>query len=938
MSNMTIQQKNRLDVMCLTIKGYIDIMYPKGINYKELDTVIMDIINGQFKPMTATLEKYEKEYIVNYIKSIVRILFGTSHGVSLDNDRSWFTDNTELSTSYFDRYKRHLQIEKRFNEDTLNDFSCNVLNPIMNQLGNPATNEFGKHGLVMGDVQSGKTMTYIGLINKAVDAGYKLIIVLTGTIEGLRKQTQERMEYGFTGYDSDSAQEKKTKYVGVGLDILNKQPMSHAVSFTTKLEDFSSKLANSIALSLDQVKGPAIMVIKKNVKILDRIYDWLKDNHGVNEDNLIKHSLLMLDDEADNASINTKDEDSDPTKTNAGIRKILSLFKKYSYVGFTATPFANIFINPDVYKKGLGKDLFPSDFIYSLVPPKTYIGGKNIFLEDSEYNNALIKNDDCEEVLPPSCKKFKPFTKLPDTLKDSLIMFTLVNVIRDLRGDNNAHRAMLVNISRAIKMHSVIGDLVTSYFSTIRAAYFNYAKMPDGNNEIMNRAKLLFEREYSKTNLKWDDVKNKLHDSNEKVEIRIVNSENDMVNYHEYPNGARIIFVGGLSLSRGLTLEGLAISYFCRNTKTYDALFQMGRWFGYRPNYEDLFRIYMPKELIGWYSTVTEAIEELKMDLARMRVANKRPDEFGLRVRNDKSILKITAANKMKSSDIGYKTVIGFGEVIPTPCIYSDVEKNIENISITAKTLKEMLDAENVTFYRDEVTNNMCVKNIPLEYVLKIIKECKFSPANDLFEKGSILSFIENESFKDKYFSKWDIVIVEGDKKIDNNLYEIPEIGLSIHKSKKRFDTTYNYIRMQGPREQLHNPTDTVTGLDQKTVDSIIASFKRIFERVHVDDGKKWTSAYVPAKQYLSVKNRNPLLMLYFIELSDVKMEDKDKEIKDKFDEANVPPFGIALGIPRYEDTLTSKTLYRINVVEQRKQREKEGLFVEEDEEIVEEI
>ena len=246
------------------------------------------------------------------------------------------------------------------------------------------------------------------------------------------------------------------------------------------------------------LKTPAVMVVKKNVKVLERISDWLTIQHNLVYGEKIKYPILLIDDEADNASINTHDEDSDPTKTNAGIRRLLNLFNKYSYVGFTATPFANIFINPDNYDKQYGKDLFPSDFIFSLVPPESYIGAKDIFLDNSKYKKSLIINDDCNSVLPYNHKKYASFDHLPETLKEAIVLFTISNVIRDLKGDVTEHRSMLVNISRFICMHDIIGDTVLAYFNQILNSYFSFSKtFGTDDNSDMKFAKSIFEKEYA---------------------------------------------------------------------------------------------------------------------------------------------------------------------------------------------------------------------------------------------------------------------------------------------------------------------------------------------------------------------------------------------------------------------------------------------------------
>lgn len=921
------ERKEKLRQIANNISGYIDLTANADTYvYDVFIQKIRDLMNGMFKLLTEKCTKEEKDFIEKVILESKPISFSKPQGLVSDENRTWFTDDKERENLFYGRYERYIRTRNGFNQKTLDSFSHEVLDPIMNQLGNPkATESFGRYGLIVGDVQSGKTMNYIGMINKAADAGYKIVIVLTGTIETLRQQTQGRIDEGFTGFDSDTAIQKEQKFIGVGLDSISKKGRQ-AASFTSKESDFNGATATSLGIAMDMLKMPVVIVAKKNVKILERITTWLKENNTLSSDNKINHPLLLIDDEADNASINTKaDEDDDPTRTNAAIRKLLFLFSKYTYVGYTATPFANVFINPDIYKEDLGLDLFPKDFIFNLIPNKDYIGGKDIFLEDSKYKRALITNDDCEEVLPASHKKEHGFSSVPKTLQDALMLFALSNVVRDLRGDENTHRAMLVNISRFISMHEVIKAYVEDFFKKMLGSYFTYGKTNE-SDEILDRTEELYNREYaptSKGRYVWYEIKCKLYEANKNVMFINVNSDNEMINYKEYANyGAKAVFVGGLSLSRGLTLEGLCISYFYRYSKTYDVLFQMGRWFGYRKNYDDLFRIFMPKELIGWYATITESMEQLRSDLVKMQMSGKKPSDFGIRVMNDSSKLKITNSSKMRTALTAYDTIIGFGEILPTPDIYMDPTISEKNIRNTMKLVAHDKAANGLKIETDEVTGNKCIKGVSVETIMNIVENTIFSPANDVYDKEAVLDFLGR--YKDQYFSKWDVVFVEGVKKTNDNIYHIDELDLDIHKSKKKFDTYYNYVRMQGAREQLHNPTDTsacLPSIDCKI--QLEKEFQEVYKRTHADDSK---NPMIPAKQYLDTKERNPLLMIYFIELSDAEMNDKKEKSIEDFKNVGTVPFGMALGIPIYTDDVSQTTMYKINVVEQRQRRLREEL------------
>lgn len=936
------ERKGKLFKIVAIISQYIDLTAQcDSFVYEELIIKIQDLMNGKMKELTKDCTNEEKKFIQDTILESKNITFMKPEGLLYDENRTWFTDDKERDNSFFERYERYLKIRNHFSDKTLKSFSHDVLDPIMNQLGNPkATQSFGRYGLIVGDVQSGKTMNYIGMINKAADAGYKIIVVLTGTIETLRQQTQGRIDEGFTGFDSDTAIQKQEKLIGVGEDSVSKKGRK-AASFTSKSSDFNAQMATSLGIAMDMLKIPVVIVAKKNVKILERITTWLKDNNTPGADGKINHPLLLIDDEADNASINTNgDDDEDPTKTNAAIRRLLFLFSKYTYIGYTATPFANVFIDPDIYKEDLGSDLFPRDFIFNLVPNEDYIGGKDIFLDDSKYKDALISNDDCGEVLPAKHKKYHPFESVPKTLQDALMLFALSNVIRDIRGDENTHRAMLVNISRYICMHGTIKDHVDDFFrKTMLGSYFTYGKTND-SDEIMDRTEALYNSEYAKSpscKYTWIEIKRRLYDSNKDVMIVIVNSGSEMINYKEYANhGAKAVFVGGLSLSRGLTLEGLCISYFYRYSKTYDVLFQMGRWFGYRKNYDDLFRIFMPRELIGWYATITESMEQLRSDLIKMQKSGKKPIDFGIRVMNDSSKLKITSPSKMRTAATDYYKVIGFGEVIATPDIYLDTSISEQNIRNTMKLLAREKEMNGLKIETDVISGNKCIKGVSEKTVEDIVKSTTFSPANSFYDKKAVLDFLNR--YKDLYFQKWDVVFVEGSKKATDNLYHIDELNLDIHKSKKRFDTYYNYLRTQGSKEQLNNPSDTSACLPSMDLKKQLDDeFVELYKRTHSDPVKK---NRISAKQYLDTKDRNPLLMIYLIELSDAEASEREVKAIEDFENAGTVPFAIALGIPKYTDVIYETTVYKINIVEQRERRKKENIddYYDDVDDITEEI
>jgi hypothetical protein len=290
---------------------------------------------------------------------------------------------------------------------------------ILDLLENPLSRDgFKRKGLVMGDVQSGKTANYIGLINRAADVKYKLIILIAGLHINLRRQTQNRVIEGFVGEDSITKEK-----IGVG-KIAPIDRSRTPVSFTSLDNDFTLKTQKSITFNPESSNAPVILVIKKNTSTLKSVFKWLQTGVGANQ-YTNNYPLLLIDDEADNASVNYNPEEEDPTKINGQIRDILNLFNKSSYVGYTATPFANIFIDPDADDGDFGNDLFPDDFIISLESPPSYIGPNYCFLDDETTNGVVSLVKDNKDCIPVPQPKDFSMTSLPNSCKKSIEMFLL---------------------------------------------------------------------------------------------------------------------------------------------------------------------------------------------------------------------------------------------------------------------------------------------------------------------------------------------------------------------------------------------------------------------------------------------------------------------------------------------------------------------------------
>lgn len=604
----------------------------------------------------AAITEYQGELrnIVNEVMIAIDSRMGIGSSLvdtEAEHDEEWVSRRQDINWTYSKAYEEYLKREGW--PGTVVGPLGRVGEKILGYLQDPASEgAWNRRGLVIGHVQSGKTANYIGLLAKAADAGYKFLIVIAGIHNNLRKQTQERIDAGFIGRSSDP---ENRRPIGVGL--YGDYP--HPATLTTIYDDFKSATAARSGWRLNDFSKPIVLVIKKNVTTLKSLHNWLRDMNVKGDGQISDVPMLMIDDEADHASINTNKPDLDPTKTNAWIRRILSLFAKSCYLGYTATPFANIFINPEAYEEETREDLFPRDFVYCLDAPNTYFGPDKVFLEEESSLRILSPITDCEEYLSFKHKKDHDINGLPLGLYQAVHQFIIVKAIRNLRGQPNKHCSMMVNVSRFVAVQNTVREILNLYVTKLReAVQANYALPEEDSSEnlYMQRLKEVYLQDFDTSNdITWEEVKAALFSVFDTLKVYVINSKSDeALDYGRFERngeGLTAIAVGGLSLSRGLTIEGLCVSYMYRNTKMYDTLMQMGRWFGYRPGYEDLCRVHLSLDSIDWYSHIAEASEELRQQIKRMGRDGLTPKLFGLYVKSHPDTLLVTAANKMRAGE-----------------------------------------------------------------------------------------------------------------------------------------------------------------------------------------------------------------------------------------------------------------------------------------------
>lgn len=595
----------------------------------------------------------------------------------------------DFQWSLWNRYKFWLKAKDgSFPIDSLDDLTKRILDKCIN----PKTpGNWDRRGMVVGNVQSGKTANYTGLINKATDAGYKLIIVIAGVHNTLRSQTQVRIDEGYIGRNSaDFILRKKNNKIGVGEFKVETEIYSYTSS--DDKGDFNRGIATRLNVPIGS-NSPTVLVIKKNKGILENLILWLNQfavNDSSGNRKIHNVPVLVIDDEADNASVNSG-TDIDVRTINRLIRTLLNLFNQNTFIGYTATPYANLFI-PSTWSEELetmikdvklkvGEDLFPRDFIINIPPPSNYVGAAQVFGFENEKTGELFEGldivrlaEDQEPCFPRTInrenKNILP-DDVPRSLKEAIQSFILTCAIRRLRGQDKKHNSMLIHVALRVawidRIAWLVNEILRDYKRQIKSGQGNLLKELKGlykSDFIPTTEEVLENLSYSDPKIKplsWDKVNSELINAVSKIEVRAVHGTKktrdleyhniEEINYGKYENGLSVIAVGGNKLARGITLEGLSVSYYLRTTRMYDSLMQMGRWFGYRPGYVDLCRLYTTEDLVGWYRHVTMATEEMRADFDELASKGMRPEDFQLKVRTHSGMLTITSLTKMRDHE-----------------------------------------------------------------------------------------------------------------------------------------------------------------------------------------------------------------------------------------------------------------------------------------------
>lgn len=757
----------------------------------------------------------------------------------------WYAAERKLRTSvYWDDYEAYLRDVKKWPAPAISSLD-ETTTEVIERLSRPTRSEAKQtKGLVVGYVQSGKTANFTGVVAKGIDAGYRLIIVLTGTIEILRAQTQRRMDMELMGVENilagqdpnDPAVAKELDYQqdeewkaerfvkhGDALTLPGVVEIARVTSHRSDYKRLPQAMTKLKFARKNKQKplndeenlfhsGAYVAVIKKNSAPLKKLIQDLKPL----KNDLAELPVLIIDDESDQASVDTTNpakwkkgsaENRKRTTINGLITEILHICPRAQYVGYTATPFANVFVDPDDER-----DLFPADFVLSLHRPPGYMGVR-------EFHDVGRRWDDEKKTVANSNElaHIRPLVGDADTdpagrieeLQEALDAWVLAGAIKKYREANSElryrHHTMLVHESVKRNDHTVTAADVRSLWGK---AKFN-------SSEGFARLEKLYTEDFLPVmKVRADGAP--IPSTFEKLKpfigtalaaitidgdpVLIVNSDKEIQAQQKKldfeADKVWRILVGGTQLSRGFTVEGLTISYFRRKAGQADTLMQAGRWFGFRPGYQDLVRLYIRRDSnVDLY----EAFEALLMDEEAFRAELSQYagfDEDGMPMLEPRQIpplvsqhlpwLKPTARNKMWNAVIANKAPADIQDLYGLPERGSeDNRKNFDNV-VVPLLAHATTDIE-LTYELDGKSGLKQLARVGLveaQEFINLFEQLAWHPeyeANIKAFRGFIKQATDNQKIAD-----WAVVWTWPNT--GGRVFDIPELGgeISIVKRKRR--------------------------------------------------------------------------------------------------------------------------------------------------------
>ncbi len=857
----------------------------------------------------------EEDQLIRKIETLCNVYVPAMS--TLDDMRGhqeWFSSRrAEIQWRFWERYKRYLENDPDMPPQVIRRLD-DVSDQILSRLEDPLrTGPWDRRGMVVGQVQSGKTSNYTALICKAVDSGYKLIVILAGTHNSLRSQTQLRLDEGFLAFDTQRRGLFNPDNIRLGVGLLRGAELYlvHSLTNSSDKGDFNLKVAQQATVMFGG--EPVLLVVKKNGSVLKNLLKWstsLQSSRKSNAQSRVHGvPLLLIDDEADNASINTNpildengdpDPEMDPSKINGLIRKLLNSFEQSAYIGYTATPFANIFIADSVANEEFGEDLFPRSFIINLQPPSNYLGPAKLFglsidpvtEKESTSGLPLIRHVlDYSEWMPDKHKKEHRPGPLPQSVKQAIKEFILTCTARSIRGQVREHNSMLIHVTRFTAVQSYVAEQVKEELSFLQQRL----RYGDGYapNQITNELKALWGtdfvptmREFHGSDLipvTWDQIKEELYIAASKIEVRKINgTAKDTLQYVEHPDGLSVICIGGDKLSRGLTLEGLSISYYLRASRMYDTLMQMGRWFGYRDGYTDLCRLHTTSELEGWYRDITAADEELRQMFEDMAAQEKTPEDYGLGVKTHPDGLMITAAAKMRH---GQKVMLSYSQdIVETVVFFDDIEINQQNLLATERLIRD-IDTRYTRRNVEKAGNTYIWDDVQGEAIVDFLTDyITHETARKV--RSSVLNKYIMARMAEKELIEWTIALISIEDKIQKDSpFSIADLTVGLTERSRVNDPTDSKYRIR----RLVSPRDEYIDLSEEERTQALRETQRRWEE-HSDRSNSKEMPILPSGQIIRQIRpaKRGLLLLYVL-----------KHESESLPDAHVPIVGFAISFPK---------------------------------------
>ena len=878
----------------------------------------------------------DEVWLFNKLETIHSVSIGTistlfDHGGHED----WFNSATNTSINrnfswhFWNHYKDYLTTNKGWSPtivESVDKFSSEILSSLEDP---QRPDRWDRRGMVMGSVQSGKTANYTALITKAADAGYKLFIVLAGVHNSLRSQTQSRLNEEFLGYDIDKVQKITGGEKKIGVRRIHHDHKTvYTLTSSNEKGDFKISMVQNSGVFPSNDGPPIILVIKKNVSILKNVVTWIqsiiseKDHFGRN---IIPNiPVLVIDDECDYASVNTKkteiDDNTgkpvvewDPTKTNRYIRELLFLFDKSAYVGYTATPYANIFIHNDQTHEKYGEDIFPRSFIINLPQPSNYLGPEKLFglEEDLDREIEEIKPlpliralSDYVDIIPDKHNKELVIGTLPESMKYAIKSFLLSCAARSIRKEGTPHNSMLIHVTRYVVVQRQIHQFVENELRRQAARIMSGEDLIDFKN-IWETDYLPSTREMINLDFNdavehsWKEIFDQLHKTTRLIKVKLINgTATDSLDYKDAEiyasnrmqkgeiipweeKGLSAIVIGGDKLSRGLTLEGLSISYYLRATVMYDTLMQMGRWFGYREGYSDLCRIYLTDELFSWYRHIAAATKELKEEIDLMSALKRTPSEFGLKVRSHPGRLVVTSAAKSRNAT---EIELSYAGKISETIVFD--KKHIEN---NLQTLRELIkeigrpcdincNPEKPRYHWKMISSNI---------ILNFLHRYRINDGAVRLVKPDVLARYIEQQNRNEELIEWDVVIV-------SKYGEEPCVNIGEKKI------------VLGMREaKISDNSITIKRLVSRTDEHLDLSEEEMEKAKKFLESNENIKTLEIAVRHIRPEKRG-LLLIYII-------QGEDKTTNEKYGTSGKEVVGFAISFPTSENAIPIK--YVVNTV-----------------------